>query len=385
MLAFRLLARAAAPLLVLAAVACQDPGDPKSGSTPTGTPPGTPTATGCPEGQQDNAGPGLCLPTCETSGVVCRANATCSDATGPAECFCDERFQDNDGDGDCSLDCASSPPCTANATCSDDSGEATCACVPRYQDHDGNGSCEPTCLLAALDCGHGACADASGTPTCACEPEYTGAGCELCASGFQDNDGDGVCVEDCATSGLGCGLNGACDDSAGEATCACDLGYAGAACDTCALGYQDDDGDGTCSADCATSGLDCGAHGACHTASGVAACACDALFTGATFDSCVPGYQDDDGDGVCEADCATAALGCGTHGACSTATGTAACACDFGWTGPTCTPIPSDGHFVDDDAAPGGDGNTWETAFTSVQDAILAPGWRYKVYVKEGT
>ncbi|MBT8492271.1 MAG: hypothetical protein KJO07_04355 [Deltaproteobacteria bacterium] len=56
-----------------------------------------------------------------------------------------------------------------------------------------------------------------------------------CASGLQDNDGDGQCTESCETvvaAGLDCGL-GSCSDEAGLAECDCPDGVAG---DSCGVG-----------------------------------------------------------------------------------------------------------------------------------------------------
>jgi hypothetical protein len=63
--------------------------------------------------------------------------------------------------------------------------------------------------------------------------------------------------------GLACVLG--CDDASGTARC------------TCAAGEQDNDGDGTCTADCTTAALACdaAAHRVCDDASGTARCACE--------------------------------------------------------------------------------------------------------------
>ncbi len=58
-----------------------------------------------------------------------------------------------------------------------------------------------------------------------------------CQSGGVEGD---ECLPD------SCFGHGSCDDSAGSTSCACDEGYAGSRCAGCATGYQDNDGDGTC-------------------------------------------------------------------------------------------------------------------------------------------
>ena len=67
------------------------------------------------------------------------------------------------------------------------------------------------------ECVHGV-AGCAGAP-CVCDEGYAGDKCDTCAAGFQDNDGDGVCTVACCA--LDCGDNGVCDDSSGTAVCAC--------------------------------------------------------------------------------------------------------------------------------------------------------------------
>lgn len=56
----------------------------------------------------------------------------------------------------------------------------------------------------------------------------------------------------------------------GAAQCVCDAGYAGDQCDTCADGYQDNDGDGTCLPSCEIT--ECSEGFECTDASGTAQC-----------------------------------------------------------------------------------------------------------------
>ncbi len=87
----------------------------------------------------------------------------------------------------------------------------------------------------------------------------------------------------------------------------CPEGYAGVDCTACAVGYQDDDANGTCLPGCDAEGdlaLDCGDFGACDVAmeTGERACACDEGHAGADCSTCAPGYvQDAPGTG-CELD-----------------------------------------------------------------------------------
>lgn len=94
---------------------------------------------------------------------------------------------------------------------------------------------------AAMDAGDAASADAASdaagdattdvplsdasadadAPVCA--TGYTGADCMDCASGYQDNDSDGVCTPACGSAGV-CEATLGCDDSSGSAMCmACPL------------------------------------------------------------------------------------------------------------------------------------------------------------------
>ena len=76
----------------------------------------------------------------------------------------------------------------------------------------------------ALACGsHGSCSAASGAPACECSAGYAGARCDACAQGFQDNDHDGTCTPDCA--GLSCAEHASCSDASGTAACTCAPGY----------------------------------------------------------------------------------------------------------------------------------------------------------------
>jgi hypothetical protein len=293
----------------------------------------------CATGYQDGDGDGTCEEDCGTAGLACGDNAHCDDAGGTAACTCDDGTQDNDGNGDCEPDCATAAlDCSGHGTCDDADGTARCLCdegydrsdcsvceSAYYQDFDGDGTCTPTCYFSAstFTCGeHQVCSHASGSLECVCD------------EGFQDNDDNGSCLPNCrtaqddATAPLVCpDPNGVCDDTSGTAACRCRLGFAddpaatGEDCLACAAGYQDNDADGTCTPDCATAaadGLACVL--GCDDASGTARCTCAA------------GEQDNDGDGTCTADCTTAALACdaAAHRVCDDASGTARCACETG-------------------------------------------------------
>lgn len=83
--------------------------------------------------------------------------------------------------------------------------------------------------------GHGTCDGSGGVATCTCDATFAGPTCDTCATGFQDNDGNETCTPACDTST--CSGHGTCDDATGTATCACAARFTGAACDTCATGF----------------------------------------------------------------------------------------------------------------------------------------------------
>jgi hypothetical protein len=310
----------------------------------------------CADGYQDNNNDGSCEPTCATANLGCFAG-TCSDGSGTPACQCDpgydgalcdvcaEGYQDKNNDGTCEQGCDLAALSCVWGLCDDSSGTAACACdvgytgalcdacANGYQDHNTNGTCEPSCDLMQPNCGYGHCDDGAGTVMCACDQGYDGAACDACAGGYQDKNANGTCEPTCATANLGC-VNGACVDSSGTPLCACDTGYQGTTCDQCADGYQDNNSNGTCEQKCASANLGC-VNGACADSSGTPLCACDPGYKGATCEQCADGYQDNDGNGICEPTCASVNLTCG-HGQCADSSGTAACACDTGYQGTAC-------------------------------------------------
>jgi hypothetical protein len=87
--------------------------------------------------------------------------------------------------------------------------------------------CVSTCQPGGNECGaHGKCAEIPGGITCNCDPEYTGSACNVCKVGYQDNDGNGSCLPTCATvTNLVCTPPMICGDATGVAQCTCPVGY----------------------------------------------------------------------------------------------------------------------------------------------------------------
>jgi hypothetical protein len=80
---------------------------------------------------------------------------------------------------------------------------------------------------------HGNCANTGTGPSCTCFTGYAGAQCSTCATGYQDNDGNGSCTPTCATAGQTCGGNGTCSDATGTPVCTCLPEFTGPNCDQC--------------------------------------------------------------------------------------------------------------------------------------------------------
>jgi formylglycine-generating enzyme required for sulfatase activity len=236
--------------------------------------------------------------------------------------------------------------CSDRGTCSVVDGDPLCTCVEGYAGdncegcaagyHQDGGICVADVACGADSCsGNGSCDDSTGVVICTCDAGYAGDHCGSCDTGYQDNDGDGACLPDCAGSGLDCGLFGDCDDATGTAACVCDQGYAGTSCQTCAAGYQDNDDDDICLPDCSAPEAACNPHEYCDDSSGTALCFCLEGYTGPTCDTCDAGYQDNDGNGDCLPDCSN--NDCSGHGTCDDASGVAGCTCDEHFFGPRCS------------------------------------------------
>ncbi len=235
----------------------------------------------CDAGWHDESGRCVEDSACSPNPCVEEGRGRCRVTEGGHECLCDPGSHDEDGACVPDVACDPATTCSGNGTCT---GEGlACSCDDGYA-----GQHCSECDAGYHSAGEACVADSPCEPNpcdtvhrTVCAAEGQGHTCS-CDPGYQDSDGDGTCLADCATAGLDCGAAGACGLRAGRAVCICEEGSEGAACERCIAGWQDRDGDGRCRPTCATAGLDCGAR-SCDDASGEPACvgrrSCDTVVT----------------------------------------------------------------------------------------------------------
>ncbi len=240
-----------------------------------------------------------CQPEETCAGVTCSGNGTCRLVDGEQACACRKGYVGSD--------------------CS--------ACAPGYE-RDRSGQCVLGALCAAHLCsGRGACVDTESDLSCVCDPGVGGAQCEVCAPGYFDDGAGCAANQPCGSSS--CSGHGRCDDSGGNALCACDPGYFGSACDETCVGRS------------------CGGHGTCADVGGTAACVCDREGFDPASDclACKPGFDPVVVGGtlvVCDQQVACGDEACSGHGACVTQVDASGgllphlCRCDMGYRGATC-------------------------------------------------
>lgn len=239
--------------------------------------------------------------------------------------------------------------CSARERCVETASGPTCVCAEGFEGP-GCNTCssgyrrvsDNVCELIPIDCAtdptvcglHGTCVDSPDGDSCRCDELYEGHLCERCASGYQDNDSDGVCRPTCATAALDCKAPSRCSDERGTAVCECPTGYTGDDCARCALGYRDTGS--ACVPTCAASELRCAPNQVCVDEPTGARCVCPKGYAGTGCTSCAQGYRQDPSTGVCLPSCDGASIACGEHGVCDDSVGFARCVCELGYTGDSC-------------------------------------------------
>jgi hypothetical protein len=194
---------------------------------------------------------------------------------------------------------------------------------------------EPSCGAASSGCGTREHCDRISLPArCVCDAQYAGSSCGECAPGYRQS-GSSCSTVTVLCEERPCGARGQClDGTNGSQTCVCDSGYAGNFCATCVDGYQDNDGDGVCQPSCGVASVVCQGAEACSDASGEARCQCAAGLTGPTCEDCEPGYRRDVGSNACVATCSAPDFEC--DGTCRETLQGALCECEPGHAGVDC-------------------------------------------------
>jgi len=199
----------------------------------------------------------------------------------------------------CLTGCRLSTDCPMGATCT----QGTCGCPT------GQHACGQSCVsdTSISSCGSrcSVCpSPANSTVTCT-----TGTCGFTCASGFREQNGLCVDLDECATNNGNCSANAACTNTPGSRTCTCNTGFSG---------------DGVTCTDlneCLTNNGGCAADASCTNTPGSRTCACNPGFTG-NGTTCTDVNE-----------CATNNGGCSTNATCTNLPGTRSCACNVGFTG----------------------------------------------------
>jgi len=175
-------------------------------------------------------------------------------------------------------------------------------------------NCDPCPGGAGTPCNnHGTCDDGiAGTGTCACNVGFVGAACDQCGTNYYNYPTCTFCLAATTCSGHGtCNSLGGCD---------CNTGFAGTACNQCAADYFNYPACTFCQA--ATT---CSGHGTCNAMGG---CNCNVGFAGTACDQCGANYYNYPTCTFCQA-----ATTCSGNGTCNAMGG---CDCNTGFSGPNC-------------------------------------------------
>ena len=317
--------------------------------------------------------------TVEDGEVICECEGNWDSGNHCASCL--PGYHEDDDECVEDLYCVSGPPCEHGGACSEQSGMIMCDCstagyasqggdnwegefceiCPEGYHIDGDNCLENDVCTDDMCGDNGQCVVVeSGTAVCICDTGWTHAvpnnetsECEQCAQGYHHPDGDdSACVEDDECETFSCGVGTCTENDEGGIDCECPddtLLDPEFNCGKCLPAYHWVIGVGCVENDEDCDASDpCGDHGTCLYSEGEKSCDCDPMYSGANCDSCIDGYQDRDGNGVCAPNCVTAVangLFCGDNGACDDASGVAICECDGQWAGAACDVCPAGNHL----------------------------------------
>ena len=372
----------------------------------------------CPSGFVGDGEECLDIDECASADHGCSEDATCMNSVGSYECVCPEGYS---GDGkrcDDVDECAGDNDCDENAVCSNQPGGYECKCRSGFvgdgeectdidECEDGS-DCDPMaectntdgsflcgdCTEGFTGGGESGCVDIDECETnfgdCAanerCENTVGGRECIRCPDGYTRGE-EGTCIDvnECESGTNVCGAFGSCTNTEGSYEC------------TCLAGYQDNDGDKVCQADCSTAlGGEqfigtcpgCGENGpAWETAAQSAfvlcsaSCAGDCTRSAAAYDQCT--FDSTLGDYHCTSYCGQEPkLRCDDDVACDDASGTALCACEDGYQDndgdghcePSCSLVTSVAAFRGQCQDCGDNGESLAAARSEAETACMTSG-----------
>lgn len=307
----------------------------------------------CAEGYHPTAR-GICEAdeTCQSDSCL---NGTCSVTSGVVSCACEAGWSGEacnqcaagfhlEGT-ECLLDaqCIAST-CSGHGSCTVVNGQIACAC---YAGYDGDycedcatgyhtavdGACAADQLCTTSSCtGHGACSVNGGVASCACDAGWAGSDCSSCAPGFHLS-GE-ACVLDTECLPSTCSYAGLCAVGETAITCSCNTGYVGTYCQNCATGYHRSATTNACIPNETCTNSTCSGHGSCSVVNGETSCICSTGWAGSSCSSCAPGYHLSGGS--CVADTSCQVTSCSYQGTCSASSGSISCSCNAGYAGTYC-------------------------------------------------
>jgi hypothetical protein len=314
----------------------------------------------------------------------CGAYGTCDDHLGVVSCVCDEGYEGprcelcaqghgRSTEGECLpsvLVMGGGQPGTAQPAPGEPDTEHPAPSEP------GQGSgCLPTSCTSDS---HGSCSVNAGVATCACNNGYAGDACERCADDYH-GDPSGACVPDQTCTSATCSGHGQCSDTTGLTVCTCAPGYGGPACATCGPNFHSGPG-GTCGPSEQCQPSSCPPHSTCDHSSGLVQCTCAEGYTGSLCEGCAAGFYRFYDTKTCERlDCSAGALAPGSQDFESLGTFPLKDTCQPDESVPVSTEALALRSY-------GGDGDAWACGPTGLFKVPLDPSksWSNYVYVEAG-